>query len=251
MENGGVDDARARRAARQEALTADLLAGSPYHAKDAGFASGRDAANKGDGPDMMTHAVKRGVTVSWLCQIFDMEPVTVRARLVNCEPIHRRKNGFIYDAKTAIPYLVKPIFDVEEYLKTMKVEELPTRLQDQYWSAMNKRQKWEENAKNLWRTEDVAKAFGEVFLMIRNQMQLWLDQLELQTHVTEEQAVVLASLITALQKDMFEKIKKLPLKPDRTPPQLAELEEEEPGKRKRGRPRKVEAADDDDDFSVI
>lgn len=241
MASGSVNDARARRAARAKPLEETLNGVTGVMREKLGERQ----------PEMMAQAVMRGVTVGWLSQVFRMDLTTVKARLKDCPPIDARKNGYIYDLKLAAQYLVKPVVDVEEYLKTMKVEELPTRLQDQYWSAMNKRQKWEENAGQLWRTEKVQAAFGEVFLLIRNTMSLWVDQLGRTVEVTEEQRAGLELMVEALQKEISEKIRALP-KAKKTAPQLAELDDDgQPKKRGPGRPRKVVVDEDDDDLSDI
>lgn len=239
MASGSVNDPRARRAARIRPLEETLNGATGVMRNTLGEKQ----------PEMMAQAVMRGVTVGWLSQVFRMDLTTVKARLKDCPPIDTRKNGYIYDLKLAAQYLVKPVVDIEEYLKTMKVEELPTRLQDQYWSAMNKRQKWEENAGQLWRTEKVQAAFGEVFLLIRNTMTLWVDQLARNVEVTEAQRNGLELMVEALQKEISEKIRALP-KAKKTAPQLAELDDDEKPK-KRGRPKKVTVDEDDDDLSDI
>lgn len=213
--------------------------------------TGKDNANRGDGPTMMAQGVMRGVTASWLAQVFRMDLQTVKQRLKDCPPIDNRKNGYIYDLKVATQYLVKPVFDVEEYLKTMRVEELPTRLQDQYWSAMNKRLKWEENAKQLWRSEDVQTKFGEVFMIIRNATQLWVDELAQSVEVTEPQRIGLEKMVEGLQRAISKKIAEMP-KAKRTASKMSDLDEDEqPKKRGPGRPRKNTMVDDDDLSDVI
>ena len=234
MENGSVND---RRAARTTRNLDQVL--SP--------ARGKDNANKGNGPEMMAPAVMRGVTASWLAQVFRMDLGTVKARLRMCPPLENRKAGFTYDLKIAAQYLVKPVIDIEEYLKTMKMEELPTRFQDQYWSAMNKRQKWEENAGQLWRTEKVQAAFGEVFLLIRNAMMLWVDQLERNVAVTEAQRLGLEDMVEALQNEISAKLKALP-KVRQTAPQLAEMATDDSAKSKVKKPYEMDDDDDNSDF---
>lgn len=198
-------------------------------------------------PEMMSAAVMRGVTAGWLAQVFRMDLGTVKARLRDCPPIDTRKNGYIYDLKVAAQYLVKPVFNIEEYLKTMKVEELPTRLQDQYWSAMNKRQKYEENAGDLWRTAKVQQVLGEVFMLIRNSTMLWVGELERNVEVTEEQRVKLEILTEELMRDINNSIR-TNLK-RKTRAQISELDEET--KKKPESPQAEPDEEDDDDYSDL
>jgi hypothetical protein len=165
--------------------------------------------------------VQHGVTVGTLATIFAMDPTTVRKKLRDCAPIHKRKAGYVYDLKAAAQYLVRPVFDAEQYLKSMKPSELPTHLQEAYWSAMRKRQQWETEAGFLWRTEAVMEVFGDVFQTIKFAMQLWPDNVEQALGLSSEQRAMLIAMADALQTDIHKKLVQLPsLK--KTPPLLAE-----------------------------
>lgn len=165
-----------------------------------------------------------GVTVSWLAQVFHMDPKTVKFRLKDAPALHHRKAGSIYDIKVAAQYLVKPVFDAGEYIKTMKPNELPVHLQDQYWSALSKRQKWEENAGHLWRTEKVVKVFGTVFQLIKGSMQLWGENIQRGTGLNKEQKAALRAQVDGLQAQIYKELIELPRK-GMTPPMLAEVDE--------------------------
>lgn len=154
--------------------------------------------------------VMGGVTVSWLSQVFGMDPSTVKKRLRDCPPLANRKAGYLYDIATASQYLVKPVFDVDEYMKTMKASELPAHLQDTYWSAMNKKQKWEENAGELWRTDKVVAVLGAVFQLVKSSIQLWPETVERAAGLNKEQKKVLLGQCDGLQKEIYEKLLQLP-----------------------------------------
>lgn len=181
---------------------------------------------------LSTVDVQHGVTVGWLATVFGMDPVNVRRKLRDCAPIMKRKAGYVYDLKVAAQYLVKPVFDVEQYLKGMKPSELPTHLQDAYWSAMRKRQQWEADAGMLWRTEAVMEVFGDVFQTIKFAMQLWPDTVERALGLTPEQREMLIKMSDGLQTEIHKKLVEMP-KLKRTPSTLAEAPEvEETGKQR-------------------
>jgi hypothetical protein len=215
-EDGGVADdelaaARTRRALRQQAAqlaTEELI----------------DIAQQGqrDRLDMHGHAVVKGVTVNWLAQVFHLDHRVCAQRLKDCPPLTRKRggHGLLYDVAIAAEYLVKPRFDAEQYIKTMKIEELPAKLQEGFWAAALKRQKWEENAGRLWRTEDVVKKFSETFLMIANTMRLWVDDLDAVMEITEPQRKALENCVRDLQQQVGKTIKSLPRV---TQSQLAEM----------------------------
>ena len=154
--------------------------------------------------------VQHGVTVGTLAGIFGMDPTTVRKKLRDCAPILKRKAGYVYDLKVAAQYLVRPVFDAEQYLKSMKPSELPTHLQEAYWSAMTKRQQWEERAGQLWRNEAVLEVFGDVFQTIKFAMQLWPDNVERALGLTAEQRTMLTGMADALQNDIHKRLVEMP-----------------------------------------
>jgi hypothetical protein len=173
------------------------------------------------GVDMNIEVVHRGVTATWLSQVFNMSPVTVKRKLKECPSIGATKAGFLYDLSTAATYLVKPVFSVKEYFKTMKPEELPAKLQDKYWSALMRRIKYEERAGALWRTERVLFVLGEVFQTIKFSLQLWADTLDRATGLSAEQRELLRGMVDALQDELYTKLRELE-KEGKTPSVLGE-----------------------------
>lgn len=155
----------------------------------------------GGGP--MVEDMMAGVTVSWLAQVFGMDPKTVKAKLADCPPLHRRKAGYVYHLPTACQYLVKPALSPEQYMRNMKPSDLPAAFQQSFWDAALKRQKWEENAGQLWRTEKVRQALGETFQTIKFQLQLWADTLERQTGLTDAQRKLLTTMVDTLQEEIY------------------------------------------------
>lgn len=147
-----------------------------------------------------------GVTVSWLAEVFGMDPKDVKRRLADCPPIANRKNGYIYSIPMAARYLIKPVFDIKKFLATMKPSELPPQLQGEFWTARLRQQKWEENAGQLWRTEKILEVLGEMFKTIKFTMQLWVDNLERSSTVSPEQRRLLVGMVDALQDEVYQSL---------------------------------------------
>ena len=68
---------------------------------------------------------------------------------------------------------------------------------------MLKQQKWEENAGDLWRTTQVRDALGDTFQTIKFTMQLWVDSLERQTTLTNDQREIIVAMVDALQNEVY------------------------------------------------
>ena len=147
-----------------------------------------------------------GVTVSWLSQVFGMDPKTVKAKLADCPPLHRRKAGYVYHLPTACRYLIPPAISAEQYIKTMKPSDLPTAFQQSFWDAALKRQKWEENAGQLWRTDKVREVLGSTFQTIKFTIQLWADTVERQTELSPDQRATIIRMADALQSEIYDSL---------------------------------------------
>lgn len=170
------------------------------------------------------------VSINWLAQVFRMHPNTVRDRLRDCPAKTNKARGgagvqrtIRYDLPTAAAFLVKPKMDTAAYLKAAKKGDLPPALNQTMWDALLKRQKWEENAGDLWRTEAIREVLSGSFQTIKFTMQLWVDTLERQTGVTREQRELLTGMVDALQGEIYESLVDNAAN-SQTGPQLTELE---------------------------
>lgn len=167
--------------------------------------------DRGDDMSFDLSDMHAGVSPGWLGKVFGMDPNTVKKRLAECPPLSRRKSGgYLYSLPQAAAYLVKPVFDVREYLKTMQPKELPVHLQKEYWDALLKRQRFEERAGELWRTDDVLEVLGEAFKALKFQTQLWSDNLDRAVGLTDEQRNLLQGMTDALQTDLHQALVKMP-----------------------------------------
>lgn len=165
-----------------------------------------DVRDQGDMPSMFVTDAHAGVTVAWLSQVFGMDPSTVKKRLADCPPMSRRKAGYVYALPQAAKYLVKPVFDVQTYLRGMKPSDLPPQLTKEYWDAALKRQLWEERAGDLWRTAKVLEVLSDTFLMMKSTIQLWTEDLERKTGLTAEQRTELVKRTDSLQNEIHQSL---------------------------------------------
>lgn len=176
----------------------------------------------------LADSATQGVTVSFLAQVFVMDPNKVKRLLVNCPIKHSRKRGrtqtqHLYDLATAAKYLVEPNINVEDVLKQIKKEDMPPAINTAFWDAALKRQKWEENAGELWRTETIRGVIGSMFQTIKFTIQLWGDTIERQTGLAEEQREILNGMTDDLQQTIFTSLEENAAE-TMTGPQLAELD---------------------------
>lgn len=150
-----------------------------------------------------------GVSVTFLMQAFRMERITVRKRLAGLVPIRMgRGNSPLYDFVQAASYLVKPRVDIKEYIRSVKPDDLPPELRREIWDAKLKQQRWEEKAGDLWRTDDVFEVMGEAFKTIKTTVQLWSDNIERATGLSQEQRKLIMDMSDALLDEIHRSLVK-------------------------------------------
>lgn len=170
-------------------------------------------------------ATLAGCSITWLSQAFRMDRQTVKKRLARLEPVGNGHAGQpVYDFVQAAAYLVKPKVNVAEYIKGLKPTDLPVILQDQYWASQLKRQAFEVKAGKLWATDDVLEVFGRTFLLIKDTMQLWVENLaEAGPGLTNDQRKQVTAMVDGLQTDIHRNLIEMP-KHHQTRSQIAELD---------------------------
>lgn len=210
-----TENVQDRRAARRAERELRVLPGD--------FARGRQQDHTTGSVTLDSTKVARGVTATWLAHVFDMQTSVVKNRLANCPVAARRGTQNIYELKVAAQYLVKPIVDMEEFMKNVRTDDLPVRFQEGYWAAKKKQLSYEQESGQLWRTGDVAAKFGEIFLLIRAVSKQWLDELADKTGITDAQRAYLETEIDRMHGLIRQKIRELP---KRTRSELQRLNDE-------------------------
>lgn len=153
-----------------------------------------------------------GVSVQQLCRIFRMTRQGVENKLRNLRPIELGSHGNpVYDLAEASSYLIDPKVDMEEYLRSIKPEKLPDHLRETFWNAKLKRQRFEENAGDLWRTKKVMEVVGELLLDFANKLNLIPDLVERQTGFSPEQYRLIRSIVDGIREEMVDDAERMKL----------------------------------------
>ena len=154
------------------------------------------------------HRVAGGVSVQWLAKAFRLTRHVVQKKLGNnVRPIGTGDQGQpLYDLPEAAQYLVEPLMDIKTYLKTAKPDQLPDNLRETVWNSKLKRQRWEEKAQHLWRTEMVMEKFGTVLANIRMRLQQLPDRIERITGLSIEQYRLIRNGVDEIQEEIFAEI---------------------------------------------
>ncbi len=149
-----------------------------------------------------------GLNMTQLSKLFHLDYGTVTEKIFKSgvKPVGRRMGGDIYNFIDVAPYLIKPIFDVETYIKRMDHRELPKQLTKEFWAGLRSKQDYEEKAGLLWRTETVVERVGELMKLIKMSTLLMLDGVERQTELSDRQRNIIKGLSEGMLTDLMNRI---------------------------------------------
>lgn len=156
-------------------------------------------------------ALYHGLSISQMSKLFEMDPRDLTEKIEKAEIKSCGKNGpwSLYKLKEVMPVVVKPIYDVEAYIRRMNPSELPKTLSKEFWAALRSKQEYEFRAGNLWETEKVVREVGELFKLVKMSALLMVDQVERQVELSEEQRNIIKrgmdGMLIDLHKSIVEK----------------------------------------------
>lgn len=169
-------------------------------------------SERSDGRDLglkvnQVHTLDRGVTASWLSKFLRLPRTQVTSALKDCPVIATVQNGGnLYDGPTAMRYLVEPKTDINSYIQNIKADKLPERLRETYWNAKIKEAKFRALAGELWPTQSVLEVFGETFKTIKNTTRLWVDNIDEESELTDDQRAIITGLVDGLLDELHKSL---------------------------------------------
>lgn len=157
--------------------------------------------------DLETEAmIFQGCNITQLGKIFQMERRDITPKIIDVAPVGQRGGYDIYAIHEVAPHLVKPLYDVENYLRRMNFKDLPKELSKEFWNGQRAKQEYDIRAGNLWPTDTVIDLFGQAIKTLRMTMLLVPDTLARQAGLTEEQRQVVQSCIDGALNDLADNL---------------------------------------------
>jgi len=152
-----------------------------------------------------------GFTQSQLCILFRIDQRNLARKIHSVTPIAERSGTALYDLMDVAPYLVKPAYDIEAYIKKMHSNELPKHLSKEYWAGKRSQQEYELKAGDLWPTHVVLQKVGELFKLVRMAALLAVDNVEREVETTEKQRHIMLThmygMLSSLREMIADKFK--------------------------------------------
>jgi len=145
-------------------------------------------------------------TIAQLAQLFETDAKTLPKRLKSIVPRAKRSGYNVYNIREAASMIVRPGYEIEEFIRQMSPQELPPLLNKEFWNAQNARLKYEKELGNYWPTEEVVEYIGLLEGTIRMSLLLTADAVELETGLTDRQRDIIKRIIDGAIKDMKQAI---------------------------------------------
>ena len=150
-------------------------------------------------------------TFAQIAQLFETDAKTLPKRLKGVIPKGTRSGYKVYSIREAAEYLVTPGYEIEDFIRQMSPQELPPLLSKEFWNGQNARLNYEKSLGNLWPTDDVVAAFGEVLNVVRMAVLLVADDVDRETGLTDGQRLIIRrimdGMIVKLGQDITDKFK--------------------------------------------
>lgn len=134
-----------------------------------------------------------GLNLSQLGRAFRMDHRVLVEKLHGCPPTGTRAGVDTWTIDVAAPHLVKPIYDIETYIKKMHHNELPKMLTKEFWAGQRSRQEFQMKEGNLWPTSRVVEVMGGMMKLIKMSMRLMVDQVDRQSELSDRQRQIVKS----------------------------------------------------------
>lgn len=146
-------------------------------------------------------------TMTQLAHMFQTDTKTMPKRIRGIQSTGKNRRGHkVYSIREVASRIVRPGYEIEEYIRQMSPQELPPLLSKEYWNGQNARVKFEETMGNLWPTEKVIEAFSAGLAALRMTILLIQDTVERERSLNEEQREIVQRVMDSAINDCREAI---------------------------------------------
>lgn len=144
-----------------------------------------------------------GANLSQLGRLFKMDHRVLVEKLHNCPPTGVRNGVDIWDVATAAPHLVKPIYDIETYIKRMHHNDLPKFLTKEFWAGQRSKQEFLLKEGELWSTSRVVTAVGSFMKLVKMNVRLLTDSVDRQAELSDRQRHIIRGLGDSMLEELY------------------------------------------------
>lgn len=149
-------------------------------------------------------ALYHGLNLSQMARLFEMDKRDITAKLEQngIKPVGMNMGVPIYKLKEVMPVVVKPLYDIETFLRRMNPNDLPKHLSKEFWAGQRAKQEYELRNGDLWPTTKVVSEVGELFKLVKMSALLAVDSVERQVELTDEQRNIIKRTMDGMLVDL-------------------------------------------------
>lgn len=149
----------------------------------------------------------QGANLTQLSKIFRMDRRDITAKISgHVAPCGERGGYPIYFIHEVAPHVIKPLYDIETYLKRMHHNDLPKHLTKEFWAGQKTRLEVLKAEGDLWETDKVIEVMGEAFKQLRMSMLLMGDTVEREIMFSHEQRDKMRLIIDGALNDLADSL---------------------------------------------
>lgn len=146
-------------------------------------------------------------TMAQIAQMFGTDSKSLPKRMQGIQSAGTNKRGYkTYSIAEAATRIVRPGYEIEEYIRQMSPQEMPPLLSKEYWNGQNARIKFEEQMGRLWPTDRVVEAFSAGLAALRMSILLIQDGVEREEVLSEAQRAAVQRLMDSAINDAREAV---------------------------------------------
>lgn len=143
-----------------------------------------------------------GLNLSQLGVAFRMDHRVLTEKLQTVKPSGMRNGAATWTIHEVAPHLIKPIYDIEAYIKRMHHADLPKHLTKEFWAGLRSKQEYELKAGDLWPTAKVVQEVGELMKLVKMSVLLMSDTVERSTELSDKQRQILKQLTDGMLQEL-------------------------------------------------
>lgn len=133
-----------------------------------------------------------GANMSQLSILLKMDDRVLKEKMHGLQPCGKRGNAAIYDVSQVAARCGKlTVEQVDAAMARLNHKDLPKELTKEYWAGLRSRQDYLLKEGDLWPTEKVVGAVGEIFKTVKMAAMLTADSVERQVELSDRQRSII------------------------------------------------------------
>lgn len=158
---------------------------------------------------------RRPVSANFLSKIVGKQVRQIERRLEKCPvadwTVTTQGNQTpLYNFLDAMAYLIPPRGNIEDWFAQQNAASLPPYVNKMWWDSAHQRNRVMLQSNDLWTTESVMAVFGEIAMLIRQEVKMWVEDLPEKELLNDQQYNALIDATNRLIDDVREKLIDMP-----------------------------------------